>query len=309
MRPCRPNLILLLLLAIVGLWNPRAAAQPAAEGSLEKLVLQLDSDSFDLREAALRRLILTGPAAVDVLKTAAAAGSAEVTWRAMHAIVEIAVAGELNQRNRAEEALAELRQSGNPSAASRAESALATLPETRQTRAIAMIQSLGGRIDVTGTQLTLDDNWTGGETGLAYIQHVVALRSVRVEPTAPITDPALRKLTDSLAARQPAVKVTLFGSAFMGVGAATEDGHAGMQVITAPPDTPAGKAGIKPDDIITAIDKAPINSFDDLVMLMRRRKAGDEVEVEFTRPDPDTGERKPQKVKVTLGSRPKNLAQ
>lgn len=276
------------------------AAAPADDHT-QALIANLDSNQFELRESAMRELILLGPPAVDSLMQAATQGSAETVWRAVFAMGEIAVAGDFDKRNTAEEALEKLKDAGNLSAATRAQTILETLPESRQTRAIEMLRSLGGVIDASGIQFLINEKWQGGDSGLRYVRHVAALRHVQIEPTANVTDAGVQKLRDSLS---PDVRLTQFGNAFLGVGAASNGDTSGMMVLTVQPDSPAGKAGIAEGDIITKIDAQVVRNFDDLVAIIRKKKVGDTVSIEYGRRDPDTGELKDAKAKVTLGPRP-----
>lgn len=291
--------VLSVLLFAAATSSPIAAQ--TEDAAIISLIANLDSDQFDLRDAATRQLILLGPPAVECLKKAAMEGSAEVTWRAVFAIGEIAVAGDFDKRNIAEEMLDKLKTSGNLSAAARAQTILETLPDSRQTRAIDMIRSLGGIIDISGTQLQINDKWTGNDSGLRYVRHVAALRYVQIEPSAPVSDEGVQKLRDSLPV---GVRITQFGNAFLGVGAGSIDDVPGMMVLTVQPDSPAAKGGLQEGDCITKIDENKVNNFDDLVATIRKKKVGDVVAIEYTRPDPDTGEARPAKTKVTLGARP-----
>lgn len=65
--------------------------------------------------------------------------------------------------------------------------------------------------------------------------------------------------------------------------------------------TPGGgadKAGIKVGDIVTAVDGTPIHSMNDLILQVRRHKAGDVVTLSILR------DGKVESVKVTVGNRP-----
>jgi len=296
----RMMLPLFALTLVIGQSHAIAADALSNDPLVGQWIKELDSDQFDIRESATRHLILTGTPAVDALTQAAQQSNAEVTWRAVHALSEIAVAGDFDNRNLAEDSLAKLKSSSNPSAATRAAAILLALPESRQGRAIAMLQSLGGHIDASGTQLQLDAKWEGKDNGLRYIRHVPALRQVQVEPEVYVTDEGIKKLRSSL---PEDVRITQFGSAFIGVGAASNEDSDGMRILTVHPNSPAAKAGLQQNDVITQIDKSPIGGFDDLVAVIRKKKVGQEITVEFSRTDPDTGEVKNQSAKVTLGPR------
>jgi len=274
---------------------------PAGLPTKHPLLEQLDHDEYDLRESATRQLILLGQQVVPVLKRAALEGSAEVSWRAIFALGEIAVAEELDRRNPAEDVLAELQHSADLSVARRSEELLKALPASREARAVEMVRSLGGRIDESGSVVTLDGQWTGGDKGLRYIRHVTALRHVHIEPTANIGKPALAQFRANL---PKGITVTQFGTAFLGVGAASNEGGGGMRVLTVGAGSPAAEAGLREGDVITGIDRAAVANFNDLVAIIREKNAGDEVTIKFTRTDADTGVTKADEVKVKLGARP-----
>ena len=59
------------------------------------------------------------------------------------------------------------------------------------------------------------------------------------------------------------------------------DGGAIVQRVVA--NAPAAKAGLRPGDIIVALDGAPVESMDQLVLEIRNRQAGDEVTVDYYR--------------------------
>jgi len=276
-------------------------AAPLPVEAVRPILAQLDDDDYDRREVATRTLILLGQDIVPLLKKAAIEGSAEVSWRAIHALSEIAVAEELDHRNPAEAALGELQVSSVLAIARRAEESLKALPASREARAIEMVRSLGGKIDESGSVVTLDGLWEGGDTGLRYIRHIAGLRHIHIEPTAKVSRPAIGRLRTSL---PKGITVMQFGTAFLGVGAASNDnGVTGMQVLTVREDSPAFAGGIREGDIITKIDATTIEDFNDLVSFISSKDAGDEVSIEFDRNDPDSGVRKAQKAKVKLGSR------
>lgn len=293
-----PMATIALLLALA-MPNHLHAKVPSTDVTL--LIANLEDEQFELRESATRQLVLLGPAAVEALAAAAIKGDAEVTWRAVFAIGEIAVAGDFDKRNTAEEVLEKLKSSPNLSAAYRAETILETLPESRQTRAITMLRSLGGVIDESGTQLLINEKWLGEDSGLRYVRHVAALRNVQIEPSATVTDDGIAKMKASL---PDYVRVTQFGNAFLGVGAASNEDTPGMRVLTVQPDSPAGKAGIQEGDVIRTMDGKAISGFDDLVAIIRKKKVGDVIAIDYERPDEETGELKSHQTKVTLGPRP-----
>lgn len=62
------------------------------------------------------------------------------------------------------------------------------------------------------------------------------------------------------------------------------------------------KAGVKVGDIVTAVDGIDIRSMDDLILIVRRHKAGDAVKLKIVRAG------KPIEISVTVGERPADYA-
>ena len=82
------------------------------------------------------------------------------------------------------------------------------------------------------------------------------------------------------------------GSAIMGVSG--EDAKDGCRVTEVMSENPAERAGLKTGDVITKVESDKIGSYDELVIMLAKHKAGEEVAVEFLR----NGERQTQKVKL-----------
>ncbi len=73
----------------------------------------------------------------------------------------------------------------------------------------------------------------------------------------------------------------------------------GVTIMRVANESPASEAGLKKDDVITAIDGEPIGDFSALARALGRRVAGDEIVVSYKRDDQGAGD-----VKVTLGAGP-----
>lgn len=76
---------------------------------------------------------------------------------------------------------------------------------------------------------------------------------------------------------------------------------AGALVIDVVPGGPAEAAGIRPQDIIVGFDGEPIESMDELIVVIRERRVGQHVPVELVR----DGQR--MTLEVTLGNKPGNI--
>jgi putative serine protease PepD len=83
--------------------------------------------------------------------------------------------------------------------------------------------------------------------------------------------------------------------AFLGVSL-PDDGPASLEEVR--PDTPAGRAGLQPGDVVTAVDGDPIESGDQLRAAIDAKKPGDKITLTIERAGNE------RTVQVTLGQRP-----
>jgi photosystem II stability/assembly factor-like uncharacterized protein len=94
----------------------------------------------------------------------------------------------------------------------------------------------------------------------------------------------------------PPPKQAPAGNGYLGMAGETrEDKTVVTRVID---DGPADKAGLKTDDVVTAIGDKPVNEYEDWQEQIRPLKAGDKVKLKIDRAG------KPLEVEVTLGERP-----
>jgi len=80
------------------------------------------------------------------------------------------------------------------------------------------------------------------------------------------------------------------------IGVRGEDVDKGCRITEVFPGLPAEKAGIKEGDVVTTFDGQVIKTLEDLVAAVKKKKVGDEVEIEFLRGD------EVKKEKVTLAA-------
>jgi serine protease Do len=81
------------------------------------------------------------------------------------------------------------------------------------------------------------------------------------------------------------------------MGFAYEGSDNGLVVKEIVPQSPAEKAGLKADDVVTMVDGQKVTSSDELNRILRRKKVGDEISVDAER------DGKTVKLKVTLAKR------
>ena len=113
---------------------------------IERLVAELDSESYQARRQATRTLAQQGAVAVPRVLAAAQGRSLETTARAVEVLKYLGMSPDDVTEEAAYAALEQLAQLPAPSAATRATAALRTLKETRQDRTVARIRDLGGNV-------------------------------------------------------------------------------------------------------------------------------------------------------------------
>ena len=91
-------------------------------------------------------------------------------------------------------------------------------------------------------------------------------------------------------------RVTDSGRAFLGVRVATSVGGEGAVVAGLQPGSPAEKAGLRPGELIVAVDHRPTSSAEELATVLAELRPGQRVPVELVDPGGDK-----RTVTVTLG--------
>lgn len=169
---------------------PQPVAAPPSAAEVEQWVADLNSDQFQLREAATLRLIAAGPAAIDRVSEAVAKGPLEVVIRGVHVLRELALSGDDDVQELARAALERIASVQLTAAARRAEVTIASLNETRQTRAMEELQRLGARIGMShvqlgfqvvesATQLEIGTEWRGTVKDLNRLKWLNGIQQVR----------------------------------------------------------------------------------------------------------------------------------
>jgi hypothetical protein len=119
------------------------AADPAAD-ELGRLTGDLDAANFAARERAVQGLVAAGGHAIEPLSHALRSGSAEASWRAAAALVQIAIDGDDDVFARATAALAASHSVSHSTSAKNLEELRAKQVQKRRAAAEASIRSLGG---------------------------------------------------------------------------------------------------------------------------------------------------------------------
>lgn len=136
--------------------------------------------------------------------------------------------------------------------------------------------------------------------GLAWL--LLASETGRAQQAAAPTTPTEPPLTAVPANAAPAASAPLPNSGFLGLGVDDRrDGGAGVYVLAVHPQSPAALAGLKPQDLLVAIDGKPVASRAEFGRLMNSLPPGHQVRLEYQRGDlQHTND-------VKLGTRPADL--
>ncbi|MCE2843981.1 MAG: PDZ domain-containing protein [Sediminibacterium sp.] len=138
---------------------------------------------------------------------------------------------------------------------------------------------MGVEIDTTNLNITVDGDQ-------------VLLNGEKVDPKDPRlkkikrinvlggqnSSPLMGVMLDPLAPETPPAPMN---KAFLGVS--TETSSEGALVVEVSPESPAAKAGLAEDDIITQVNKDPIKKQSDLYAAIGKYKEGDKVTIEYLR--------------------------
>jgi Leucine-rich repeat (LRR) protein len=138
------------MVLLVGLGFPAAGVAdertaPASAKEIAQWILQLDDDSFSVRESASKNLLKSGKAAIEAVAAAATGKSLEVTERALRILDELALSEEGATARAAKQALGSLAISKHPAAAERARRSL----RAYQHRIAQTLERCGARVQTT----------------------------------------------------------------------------------------------------------------------------------------------------------------
>jgi hypothetical protein len=128
------------------------ATKPSAE-QLQQWLAELDSDSFDVREAAAEKLAQAGPAAVDVLASGVVSESAEIAWRSGASLERIALGGDEKTLARVSSVLDSLSVKGKPGLRTMAAELHSRQKHFRHDRAVASLKKHGAVFASDGMEL------------------------------------------------------------------------------------------------------------------------------------------------------------
>lgn len=168
----------------------RPANQSPTPAEIDQWIVELNSDSFAIREHSMLRLIEAGTAGTDRVAAAVAKGPLEVVVRGIHVLREQALTSDVELGAAAQAALERIASNQSNSAARRAESAIATLDETREERAVDELQQLGAKVGVHHMQfgfqivesasiIEIGPEWSGQPKDLARLKWLSKVHEVK----------------------------------------------------------------------------------------------------------------------------------
>lgn len=293
----------------------RAAEPGAAE--IAAWIEELGSPQFARREAASKSLVAAGEPAVEPLVAAIRAGDLEVASRGIEILRDMLAAEP--SAAAATAALDRCAETAGPAAARLAEAALSFHRLGLEAAARARLEELGAVVRepaaVEGASLEIEfgREWKGSGDDLRELTRLPQVTSVGFHGV-PLDERALAilgrleglerlelfgtGLADeaivALGARLVDTRIDVRRGGKLGVGALAFGGPCEIQTVQ--PGSAADQAGIRPGDIVLAVDGLPVDDFDGLTtrvagrgpgevvrltVARRRGAAGDEERLEF----------------------------
>ena len=279
---------------------------------VKELIAALSSDEFGVRRQASRELIDAGHSVLPELTKAAQHGALERAIRIIGILEANYVSGDTESVRAADEALETL--SGRlkqPARAARARTILEAHGDIRFEQTIARIREYGAELinekawqAPTGRvpnqifpqaasrelpRVHIDEAWTGGTDGLRWVKRLKStVFRIYIISDAKLPEQAVQELMEHMGANQ----VQLRGTAHLGVSA-----RPGLRcrISTVTEGDAADRAGMQEDDVIVRFAGEEVRDFEDLITLIKKHDAGDEVDVDILRDE------QPMTLRVKLG--------
>lgn len=127
----------------VTVWGQERVPEKPSPTQLQAWLAELDSDSYEVREAAAAKLAQAGPAAVDVLASGIVSESAEIAWRSGASLEQIALGSDEKTLARITNILDNLSIKGKPGLKSMAAEMHLRQKHFRHDRAVASLKQNG----------------------------------------------------------------------------------------------------------------------------------------------------------------------
>lgn len=278
--------------AVLGfIWSLAVAAdspKPTDDAAIQRALLELDHSEWTTRERATEALLRFGAPAVRALAQRAATGTPEAAVRATEILAAFYADESFPAVDELETELEQLIVTKG-SVGEMARRAWEDHRLDREQRALEHFQELGGTIqyplpgrailDEQEPNASVIDSvvitrrWKGGDEGLKYVRRLTRFqlerRIYRVNG-APVSDAAIEQLEQAGFRVEP--RGALLGITNGGgpIGVDIE----GCEVDSIKPDSPAEKAGLQENDVITKFNEHAVPDFKDLIELLKAAEPG-----------------------------------
>jgi hypothetical protein len=288
--------------------------EPAAAPTAEQIagwIEQLGAPQFARREAATKSLLAAGRPAVEPLAGAVQGGDLEVASRGIEILRDM-LAADPPLAEAAEAALEACAEGTRPAAARLAEATLDFHQLGQAAAARERLESLGAVFidqplaDLEGAKVEFGRGWKGSGDDLGNLTRLprlklVALHGVPVDARGLAVLGRLKRVSRielfgtgladdalaALAARLPDTDIDVRRGGKLGVGALAFGGPCEIQSVE--PGSAADQAGVRPGDVVVAVDGAAVADFDGLTARVAGRIPGDTIRLAVDRRGSDPG--------------------
>ncbi|MCH2114240.1 MAG: PDZ domain-containing protein [Pirellulales bacterium] len=304
---CKFIVLLIAGLLLCG-WPLCCTAQPTEPPKIvEDLIKQLDSNRFEVRQLAERRLAEMGMPALAAVGKSAASGSLESSTRALNIMLAWLEGSDPQLRMAALDEIAKLANRPKEAAI-----AATLLSDAREQVALQAIKDLGGyygndvQIRIAASvQVVIGKRWKGGLEGLKHLEDVHSVTTLSLH-SAPLDERALvylknlpnvlrfefygtaisagalqefeAQVTAQRAAANLAAPIVVRRSgAWLGISGDVQTPNPGATVRGVHPEGAAANAGIRARDRITQIDGEDVADFKALTDRIAMYRPGDTV--------------------------------
>lgn len=284
---------------------PSSRGDDPTPAAVARWIEDLGSPQFARREAAAKRLLEAGLPALAPLAEAIRGGDLEVASRGVEILRDLLAAADPDLAAQAERVLEQsAEQEGT--AARLAAAALDFHHVGMAAGARAHLESLGAVfrerpfVEQAGIEVEFATGWKGTATDLRQLTRLRGLTGVGFHGV-PLDEAALGLIgrlerlerielfgtgvgddaVAALAAKLPAARIDFRKGGKLGVGALAFGGP--CEIRTVQPGSAADQAGIRPGDVVLAIDGQPVADFDGLTGRMAGRGPGEQVRITVAR--------------------------
>jgi hypothetical protein len=310
------------LMAVVAGLGGHSLGLATDPAQLSRWIEELGSPQFARREAASKSLLEAGRPALEPLADAIGKGDFEVASRGIEIVRDMLAADDGDLAAEAEGVLERSVEDGGR-ASRLAAAALEFHHVGTATAARERLEALGAvfrerpLVDQAGIEVDFGSDWKGTVDDLRQLGRIrgltgVGFHGVRLDVSAIAVIGRLQRLKQvelfgtglnddgiaKLAAKLPDARIDVRKGGKLGVGALAFGGP--CEIRTIEPGSAADQAGIRPGDVIVAVDGAPIADFEGLTSRVAGRGPGERVRVTIERDAAANGDVERRDVEVCL---------